>query len=38
MYYKYFSKNVAKYVRKNHVQTDTHWTTQEIKKNNLRKE
>lgn len=35
--YNDFSKNVAKYVRKNHVQTDTHWTNQEIKKNNLRK-
>ena len=36
--YNDFSKNVAKYVRKKHVQTDTHWTNQEIKKNNLRKE
>ena len=24
--YEDFSKNVAKYVRKNHVQTDEHWT------------
>ena len=36
--YEDFSKNVAKYVRKNHVQTDTHWANKKIKKNELRKE
>lgn len=36
--YEDFSKNVAKYVRKNHVQTDIHWTNKKIKKNELRKE
>lgn len=30
-----FSKNVAKYVRPNHVQTDDHWSQQTIKHNNL---
>ena len=35
--YEDFSKNVAKYVRAYHVQTDTHWTNQEIKKNELKK-
>ena len=35
--YEDFSKNVAKYVRANHVQTNTHWTQQIIKKNNLDK-
>ena len=30
-----FSKNVVKYVRKNHVQTDTHWMHAEIVKNEL---
>ena len=33
--YNDFSKNVGKYVRANHVQTDTHWTNQEIRKNGL---
>lgn len=32
-----FSKSVAKYVRANHVQTTTHWTQQELRKNGLRK-
>jgi len=36
-YYEYFSKNVAKYVRKNHIQTDEHWMTQKIIKNKLKK-
>ena len=36
-YYEYFSKNVAKYVRKNHVQTDEHWLTQKIIKNEIKK-
>lgn len=31
-----FSKSVAKFVRKNHVQTGNHWTHTEIKKNNLK--
>ena len=35
--YENFSKNIAKYVRENHVQTDKHWTQQSIKKNNLEK-
>lgn len=30
-----FSKYVAKYVRKNHVQTDEHWMNKEIIKNKL---
>ena len=30
-----FSKNVAKYVRANHVQTDSHWMFQTITKNGL---
>ena len=34
--YANFSENVAKYVRKNHIQTDTHWTNQEIRKNDLK--
>lgn len=34
-YYDDFSKNIAKYVRKNHVQTDKHWSTQVIEKNKL---
>ena len=34
-HYDEFSKNVGKYVRANHVQTDTHWTNQEIRKNGL---
>ena len=31
-----FSRNVAKFVRKNHVQTDKHWSLSDIKKNQLR--
>jgi hypothetical protein len=31
-----FSKMVGKYVRKNHVQTDTHWMHSEIIKNKLK--
>lgn len=34
--YKDFDKNVAKYVRANHVQTDKHWSKQNIEKNGLR--
>ena len=30
-----FDKNVAKFVRANHVQTDEHWMTQQIVKNQL---
>ena len=37
-HYSDFHKNVAKYVRKNHVQTDEHWMTQPIVRNGLRKE
>lgn len=33
--YNDFAHSVAKFVRKNHVQTDKHWTHAEIKKNNL---
>lgn len=33
--YKDFSKSVAKYVRKNHVQTDKHWGLSGIEKNEL---
>jgi hypothetical protein len=33
---KYFSQNVAKYVRKNHVQTDIHWKKGPIVKNILK--
>ncbi len=32
-----FSKNVAKFVRKNHVQTDDHWMHSEIVPNKLKK-
>ncbi len=32
-----FSSNVAKYVRPNHVQTDTHWSSCDIIKNGLAK-
>lgn len=32
-----FKNSVAKYVRKNHVQTDKHWSFQSIEKNELRK-
>jgi len=31
-----FSQNIAKFVRPNHVQTDTHWMHAQIKKNNLK--
>ncbi len=31
-----FDKNVIKYVRKNHVQTETHWSKSKIIKNNLK--
>jgi hypothetical protein len=31
--YPEFSKSVVKWVRKNHVQTDQHWSTQPIVKN-----
>jgi RNA ligase. len=34
--YKDFSKYVAKFVRKGHVQTDEHWMTQAIKPNKLK--
>lgn len=33
--YDEFSKNVAKCVRKNHVQTDTHWKNSKIEQNDL---
>lgn len=33
-----FSKSVAKWVRKNHVTTDEHWTTQKIVPNKLKNE
>jgi len=33
-----FSMNVAKFVRKNHVQTEEHWMNQEIIKNEIKKE
>lgn len=33
-----FSMNVAKFVRKNHVQTEDHWMNQEIIKNEIKKE
>jgi hypothetical protein len=32
-----FSKNIAKYVRKNHIKTDQHWLTTKIIKNELKK-
>jgi hypothetical protein len=35
--YNDFSQNVAKYVRKNHVQTDKHWMNQKIIPNGLKK-
>ena len=35
--YEDFSKSIAKNVRKNHVQTDTHWMHQSIIKNELKK-
>lgn len=33
-----FDKNVAKYVRKNHVQTDQHWTSKFIMSNRLKED
>jgi hypothetical protein len=30
-----FSKSIAKFVRKNHVQTDKHWSLMEIERNGL---
>ena len=33
-----FSTNVAKFVRKNHVQTEDHWMNQEIIRNEIKKE
>lgn len=33
-----FSMNVAKFVRKNHVQTEDHWMNQEIIRNEIKKE
>ena len=33
-----FSTNVAKFVRKNHVQTEDHWMNQEIVRNEIKKE
>jgi ATP-dependent RNA circularization protein (DNA/RNA ligase family) len=33
--YDEFNKNVAKFVRSNHVQTDTHWMHTKIKRNSL---
>lgn len=34
--YEDFNKSVAKWVRKGHVQTDEHWTTQKIEPNKLK--
>lgn len=34
--YNSFSENIAKYVRKNHIQTDEHWSLCEIEKNLLK--
>lgn len=34
--YKDFSKNVLKFVRKNHVSTDEHWMSKEISQNSLK--
>lgn len=34
--YNDFDKSVAKFVRKNHVQTDKHWSHSEIKQNGLK--
>jgi len=33
-----FSTNVAKFVRKNHVQTEDHWMNQDIVRNEIKKE
>lgn len=35
-HYDNFSKNVGKYVRKNHVQTDKHWSNMKIVPNKMR--
>jgi len=35
-HYEDFSKSLAKFVRKNHVQTDAHWMHQEVKPNQLK--
>lgn len=35
--YKDFSKNVMKFVRKNHIQTDKHWSKREIIYNEVKK-
>ena len=35
-YYDYFDKSVLKWVRKNHVTSDTHWSQSKIIKNKLR--
>lgn len=37
-HYTDFNKNVAKYVRKNHVQTDEHWSLSTITTNSLKRE
>ena len=37
-HYRAFRRSVAKYVRKNHVQTDDHWSAQEVVPNKLRAE
>lgn len=34
--YNDFAMNIAKYVRKNHVQTDRHWSLDKITKNNIK--
>jgi len=36
-HYRDFSKSIAKYVRKNHVQTDDHWIYKPVVKNQLRR-
>ena len=36
-HYRAFRQSVAKYVRKNHVQTDVHWKTQVVVPNKLGK-
>ena len=35
-HYRAFRQSVAKYVRKNHVQTDDHWALREVVPNKLR--
>ena len=35
--YEDFQNSIAKFVRKNHVQTDKHWSLQQISKNELKK-